>query len=75
MMRFPLSDYSGQVSCWVTCLLQLMGYDNVYALKFGMASWHEVFAGPWNNNVSNMYAAQFTSDDVPKGPEGDMPRS
>jgi rhodanese-related sulfurtransferase len=71
--EISIVGYSGQASCWVTALLQLMGYDNVYALKFGMASWHSDFAGTWMNNVSNMYVTQFTSDATPKGPESALP--
>jgi len=37
-------DDEGQESGYYTCLLRLLGYDNVYSLNFGMASWHIDFA-------------------------------
>ncbi|MGC9341357.1 MAG: rhodanese-like domain-containing protein, partial [Bacteroidales bacterium] len=65
--------YSGQTAGWVTSLLRLMGYDNVFSLKWGMSSWHDDFASPWKGNVSNMYSSQFTSDATAKASQGEMP--
>jgi rhodanese-related sulfurtransferase len=65
--------YTGQTAAWATCILQLMGYSNVYSMKFGMCSWNEHFAGKWNSNIGNMYAMKFTSDATEKGAEGSLP--
>ena len=65
--------YSGQTASWATLILRIMGYNNAYALKFGMCSWNEVFAGSWNGNIGSMYTSQFTSDATAKGATGDMP--
>lgn len=65
--------YSGQSASYGTSLLRLVGYGNVYTMKFGMCSWHTDFAGSWNNNTSNMYATQFTDSNYAKGPAGAMP--
>ena len=65
--------YSGQSAAWATCIARLAGYDKVYSMKWGMSSWHEDFSGPWNNNTSNMYANEFTTDATEKGPAGDLP--
>ena len=67
--------YSGQTAGFATSLLRLKGYDNVYSMKFGMASWHSDFAVSYKNTVSNgnAYATQFTSDATAKGPMGDLP--
>jgi rhodanese-related sulfurtransferase len=35
---------SGQLSGYLTCLLRIKGYRNVYSLNFGIASWHTDFA-------------------------------
>ena len=32
--------YTGQTASWVTSLLQLAGYNNVYSMKWGMSGWH-----------------------------------
>jgi rhodanese-related sulfurtransferase len=65
--------YTGQTAAWATSILQLMGYENVYSMKFGMCSWNAHFAGKWNSNISNMYATQFTSNATEKGAEGFLP--
>lgn len=64
--------YTGQVSGWLTCLLRLAGYDNVYSMKFGMSAWHSDF-DKWSAIVSNMFASLYTNDQVSKGPAGDLP--
>jgi len=65
--------YTGQTSAWVTCLLRLSGYDNVYSMKWGMCSWNVEFASKWNSNISSMYSSQFTTEEADKGPEGELP--
>ena len=65
--------YSGQTAAWATCLLRISGYGNVYSMKWGMCSWNADFAGPWNSNISNTYATQFTSDATSKGVAGELP--
>lgn len=43
----------GQVSSYATCLLRLMGYGNVYAMRWGMSAWNRVCASPaWLKGVS-----------------------
>lgn len=65
--------YTGQTAAWVTSLLRLLGYDQVYSLKWGMSSWNVAFSGSWTNNVGNTRSAQFTATATPKGPAGDLP--
>ncbi|NNF81800.1 MAG: rhodanese-like domain-containing protein [Flavobacteriaceae bacterium] len=49
--------YSGQSASYYTSLLRLMGYDNVYSLKWGMSSWRVDFAeNSWLKNISNDFA-------------------
>ena len=50
-----------------------MGYDKVFAMKWGMCSWNADFAGPWNNAIGNTYATQFTADVSEKGEAGALP--
>ena len=33
--------------------MELMGYTDVYSLKWGMSSWNSATAGPWNNNTGD----------------------
>lgn len=52
-----ISCYSGQSGGYVTALLRLLGYNNVYNLKFGMSAWNMEYAkAKWLKNLSNTYA-------------------
>jgi rhodanese-related sulfurtransferase len=46
----------GQVSSYTTCLLRLMGYGNVYAMRWGMSAWNLKYAeSGWLKDVSGKY--------------------
>ena len=52
--------YTGQSAGFATSILQLLGYDNVYDMKWGMSSWDENTAKKkWLKNRSNKYADQL----------------
>lgn len=65
--------YSGQTASYGTGLLRLLGYDQVYTLKFGMCSWNEATATGWKNGIKNDRASQFTAENTPKAAAGPMP--
>jgi len=66
--------YAGQSAGYVTSLLRLMGYNNVFSLKYGMSSWHQIFAeGYWLANIGNSRAAQFTTTPASKNQPGNLP--
>jgi len=44
---------NGQSSSYFTCLLRLGGFNNVYTMSFGLASWNEVFADEWLGALGN----------------------
>jgi rhodanese-related sulfurtransferase len=69
--KIVIACYSGQTAGWLTSLLRLSGYTNAYSLGWGMSSWNERFAGPWNNGIGN--AGDFESTDNPKNEPGAMP--
>lgn len=71
--KIAIVCYTGQTASYCTSLLRLAGYDNVYALKWGMCSWHSDFASKWQSSVANTYATQFTATAETKGAKGDMP--
>ncbi len=52
---------SGQSASYYTGLLRLAGYKNVFALKFGMASWHNDFANVWANFNQRTTTTHFTN--------------
>ena len=37
--------YTGQSASWLTSLLQLAGYKDVYSMKWGMSGWHSPLLG------------------------------
>ena len=46
----------GQISAYTTCLLRLMGYGNVYSMRWGMSAWNEKYAKEgWLSGVSGKY--------------------
>ncbi|MCK5839847.1 MAG: rhodanese-like domain-containing protein [Bacteroidales bacterium] len=45
--------YTGQSAGHALIALRLSGYTDAKSLKFGMSSWNDHFAGPWNNNTGN----------------------
>jgi rhodanese-related sulfurtransferase len=50
----------GQLSSYTTCLLRLMGYGNVFAMRWGMSSWNKKFASEgWLKGVSGKYEANL----------------
>ncbi len=73
--KVVIACYSGQTAGFATSLLRLLGYDNVFSLKWGMSSWHTDFAGAWNTAIAsgNARATQFVSTATDKGAIGEMP--
>jgi rhodanese-related sulfurtransferase len=46
----------GQESSYATCLLRLMGYGNVYSMRWGMSAWNNKYAQEgWLKGVSGKY--------------------
>lgn len=48
-----LVSKNGQASAYYTCLLRLAGFDKVFSLNYGMASWHQDFAAEWLNALGD----------------------
>jgi rhodanese-related sulfurtransferase len=54
--RIILVSDDGQLSSYTTCLLRLMGYGNVFAMRWGMSGWNKKYAGEgWLKGVSGKY--------------------
>jgi rhodanese-related sulfurtransferase len=50
----------GQVSSYATCLLRLMGYGNVYSMRWGMSAWNNKYAREgWLKGVSGKYETKL----------------
>lgn len=65
--------YSGQSAAYATGLLRLSGYNNVFSMKFGMASWHPDFSSTWKNGIGNGGQAYLKQDSVAKPALGALP--
>ncbi|MBT8386360.1 MAG: rhodanese-like domain-containing protein, partial [Ignavibacteria bacterium] len=69
--KIILVSKNGHASAYYTCLLRLSGFNNVYTLNFGMASWHIDFAGEWINAREDL--DDFTDEQFPKNDFTDLP--
>lgn len=50
----------GQVSSYTASLLRLMGYGNVYALRWGMSAWNDIYAREgWLKGVSGKFEGKL----------------
>ncbi|MFA9388510.1 MAG: rhodanese-like domain-containing protein [Prolixibacteraceae bacterium] len=58
--RIILVSADGQTASYTTSLLRLMGYGNVYALRWGMSSWNAASANTgWLANCSSDFQNQL----------------
>ena len=71
--KIILACNSGQSSSYSTSLLRLMGYGNVYSLRWGMSGWSPKMENKWLDNISSDYEAQLDTTDTPKAAPGDFP--
>lgn len=55
--KILLVSNTGQSSAYYTALLRLFGYENIYSLNFGIASWNDDFS---------IYYRPFLSDEIPR---------
>jgi rhodanese-related sulfurtransferase len=64
----------GQISSYTTCLLRLMGYGNVYAMRWGMSSWNLKYAGSgWLKDISGKYESRLETAANEKSAPEKMP--
>lgn len=67
--KIILVSEDGQISSYTTCLLRLMGYGNVYSMRWGMSAWNSKYANEgWLKDVSGKYESSLeTKDNEPVG--------
>jgi rhodanese-related sulfurtransferase len=64
----------GQISSYTTCLLRLMGYGNVYAMRWGMSSWNLKYAETgWLRDVNSKYEASLETASNEKSTPDKLP--
>ncbi len=65
--KIILVSQSGHISAYTTNLLRLLGYGNVYSLRWGMSGWNTKFAEDfWLKKVSSDYQDQVETGDNPQ---------
>lgn len=64
--------YSGQTAGYAVSLLRLLGYDNVFDMKFGMSAWNDSIANSWKPNIANNYTS-FVTEATAKATAGTLP--
>ncbi len=70
--KIVVACYSGQTSGYATALLRLLGYGNVFSLKWGMSSWNGQIANSWLPAIGNNYT-NFVQTVYPKAAAGNLP--
>jgi rhodanese-related sulfurtransferase len=71
--KIAIVCYSGQSASFTTSIMRLLGYDNVYAMKWGMSSWAMPFGEKWMSKVSNDFADQIEEAANPMGAKSELP--
>ncbi len=71
--KIILACYSGQSSSYSTLLLRLMGYGNVYSLRWGMSGWSPEMDNKWLAGISSQYENQLDTTTYEKALPGDFP--
>jgi rhodanese-related sulfurtransferase len=72
--KIVLVSDNGQEACYTTCLLRLMGYGNVFAMRWGMSGWNRKYAGTgWLKGVSGKYENKLEMASIPAPPAKGMP--
>ncbi len=67
--KIILACDDGQVSSYTTSLLRLMGYGNVFAMRWGMSGWNKAIAQQeWLKGVSGKYEdrLEVSSNEIPQ---------
>lgn len=67
--------YAGQIASYASSLLRLMGYGNVYAMRWGMSGWNKDFAADsWLKNISDKYQDKLETAENDKASMVDFPQ-
>lgn len=72
--KIVLACYSGQSSGYATSLLRLMGYGNVFSMRFGMSGWSPKMDNRWKTGISSAYESKLDTANYQKAVAGDFPQ-
>jgi rhodanese-related sulfurtransferase len=72
--KIAMVCYSGQSASFTTGVMRLLGYDNVYAMKYGMSSWSKDLAeNIWSKHISNDFVGKLETKENLKPSKGAHP--
>ncbi len=72
--KIILVCYGGHISGYATQLMRLMGYGNVYSMRWGMSGWNTDFAGDfWMKGIGSEYQERLERETNPKPPSLNQP--
>ena len=64
--KLVIACHTGQSASYVTSILRLVGYNNAYAMKYGMSAWNKSL-DKWSKQISNKYATKLETKENTKG--------
>jgi rhodanese-related sulfurtransferase len=62
---YVIACYTGQSAGHAKIAMELLGYDDVFSLKFGMAAWNTSLAPAWTNSCGDNCATIEVTDNNP----------
>ncbi len=66
--------YASHRASFSAMMLQMLGYSNVYSMKWGMSSWDiNTAENKWSKRISDKYASKLETKDNPKLPKTNLP--
>lgn len=65
--------YTGQTTSYSAAILQLLGYNNIYVLEWGMCGWNKKFSEKWTKNVSDKYVKKLVTTPYSKNSPTSLP--
>lgn len=69
-----LVSLNGQSSAYYTSLLRIAGYNNIYSLDYGLATWNIDFSSSWLASLNTMLQnEEFSIIDYPKNDLSTLP--
>ncbi len=72
--KIVLVCYAGHLASFSAMALQLLGYSNVYSMKWGMSAWDVNTAkSKWLKRISDKYSSALETTDNPKLPKTTLP--
>lgn len=70
--KIAVACYSGQTAGYAVALLRLLGYSNVFAMKWGMTSWNASCGDSWSGSIGNNFPGLVTTSTA-KNAAGELP--